>query len=103
MITESETLEKIRSLEPYVEFDEFSGFFNTTFKRKNVSGTSEKSDQKIIELISQNPEITIDELMQKLVFSASGVKKIIKNLEESGRVKRVGPDKGGHWEVVENN
>ncbi|MFH1432670.1 MAG: winged helix-turn-helix transcriptional regulator [archaeon] len=62
--------------------------------------SSQKSDQKIIELISQNPEITIDELMHKLDFSASGVKKIIKKLKESGRLKRIGPDKGGHWEVV---
>lgn len=103
---------------PGPEF-EFTTFFTVTFKRQSVEefgrkvGTgektseisgqksSQKSEQKIIDLISQNPEITIDELMQKLDFSASGIKKIIKKLKESGRLKRVGPDKGGHWEAIE--
>ncbi|NOR85154.1 winged helix-turn-helix transcriptional regulator [archaeon] len=106
-------IEKINSLEPTVIFDSFLGFFSTTFKRNNVVSKTvektvdmsdqksrQKSDQKIIELISQNPKITISELMQNLNFSASGVKKIIKQLKEKGKLKRIGSDKGGHWEVV---
>jgi len=65
-----------------------------------VEKTREKSDQKIIKLISQNSEITLEELMHKLDFSASGIKKIIKNLKEKGILKRVGADKGGYWEIV---
>jgi len=29
------------------------------------------------------------------------VAKHIKSLQEKGIIKRIGPDKGGHWEVVE--
>ncbi len=101
-------IEKINILEPTVKFDSFLDFFSTTFMRKKIvlddqDASDQKSDQKIIELISQNPKITIDELMHKLDFSASGVKKIIKTLKEQGKLKRVGPAKGGHWEVIGDN
>jgi len=71
--------------------------------KKSDQKSNQKSNQKIINLISRNPKITIEEIMQKLDFSASGVKKIIKQLKQSRKVKRVGPDKGGHWEIINNN
>ncbi|MBU4451313.1 MAG: putative DNA binding domain-containing protein [Nanoarchaeota archaeon] len=84
-----------------VDYYKISFFFDAQKTlEKSDQKSSQKSDQKIIELISQNPEITIEELMQKLGYSESGVKKIIKKLKESGRIKRTGPDKGGRWEVV---
>ena len=27
-------------------------------------------------------------------------KKILKNLREQGFIRRIGPDKGGHWEII---
>ncbi|MFH1432578.1 MAG: ATP-binding protein [archaeon] len=90
-------IEKIRSLEPTVEFDEFSGFFNTTFKRKNVVTTTV---EKIIELIKENPRITQKELEEKTNLSRRGVEWNIQQMKSKGIIKRVGPDKGGHWEVV---
>lgn len=98
---------------PKIETDE--NWFTITFKRPDLQKESyeqrfygkigdqksdQKSDQKIIELISQNPEVTIEELVKKLGLSASGIKKIIKKLKESGKINRVGPDKGGHWEIL---
>lgn len=59
-----------------------------------------KSDLKIIEAIQINPTITIPELEQITGLSRSGVKKILRKLQEAGKVRRVGPDKGGHWEVL---
>lgn len=91
---------------------EFTTFFTVTFARpdwlespketveKSDQKSDRKSDQKIIELIAENPKITIEELMQSLDFSASGIKKIIRKLKENGKIKRIGPDKGGHWEIV---
>jgi len=36
-----------------------------------------------------------------LKLSEDGVKYQIKKLKDKGIIKRVGPDKGGYWEVIE--
>ena len=63
--------------------------------------SSLKSSQKILELISVSPSITISEIADRLGMTTRGVDKNIKRLKEQGIIRRVGPDKGGHWEVVE--
>jgi ATP-dependent DNA helicase RecG len=62
--------------------------------------SSQKSSQEIIELITQNPKITLSELANMLKMTRRGIDKNIKKLKEQGVIRRVGPDKGGHWEVV---
>jgi predicted HTH transcriptional regulator len=37
-----------------------------------------------------------------LGISERAVEKQVRNLRESGRLRRLGPDKGGQWEVLEN-
>ena len=63
--------------------------------------SSLKSSQKILELISASPSITISEIADRLGMTKRGVDKNIKRLKEQGIIRRVGPDKGGHWEVIE--
>ena len=63
--------------------------------------SSEKSSEKIIDIIKQSPKITAKEISIVLGISSRGVEKQIKNLREQGILRRIGPDKGGHWEVVE--
>jgi predicted HTH transcriptional regulator len=36
-------------------------------------------------------------------MSTSGVEKHLSLLKEIGAIRRVGPDNGGHWEVVDND
>ena len=50
--------------------------------------------------LSENPDATTDGLVEITGLSISGVEKNIRELKASGRLKRVGADKGGHWEVV---
>jgi biotin operon repressor len=33
--------------------------------------------------------------------SESAIKRAVRSLRESGRLVRIGPDKGGHWQVIE--
>ena len=47
-----------------------------------------------------NGKITIPEIGKELKVNEKTIKRDIEKLKESGKVKRVGPDKGGHWEVV---
>ncbi len=70
---------------------------------KNIEKSNQKSNQKIISLIAQNPKITIAELVGISGLSESGVKKVIAKLKNEGKLKRVGSLKGGEWEVLNAN
>ena len=59
------------------------------------------SSQKILELIKQNPSIPTTEMAENLKISRRAIAKQIANLKENNQIRRVGPDKGGHWEVIE--
>ena len=69
---------------------------------KMAKGTekSTKSSEKILSLISKNPSITTAALAERLGISTRAVEKHLANLKAKGRLLRIGPDKGGHWEVV---
>ena len=60
----------------------------------------EKSREKIINIIRNNPTVTQLELSNMLKISPKAIEKHIKNLREDGIIRRVGPDNGGHWEVT---
>ncbi len=68
--------------------------------RKSDQKRTGRSDQKIWEIMKELPGVTIAELMDALDMSESGVKKIIRQLKDANLIRRVGPDKGGHWEAV---
>lgn len=42
----------------------------------------------------------IAEMVDATGMSSSGVKKVLRKLKDANRLRRVGPDKGGHWEVI---
>ena len=83
--------------------DAIAPLHRTTKKAERGSGqrSDQKSDQKILLALKQNPMETIAGLVESTGLSPSGVKKILRKLKESNRLRRIGPDKGGHWEVIE--
>ena len=56
---------------------------------------------KIIEIISENKDITILELANKLNVADKTIKRDIAKLKEQNRIIRVGSLKSGHWKVKE--
>ena len=62
---------------------------------------TQKSTQKIMDLIRENPYMTTQEMADSIGIIRRTVAKHIKSLQEKGIIKRIGPDKGGYWEVVE--
>jgi ATP-dependent DNA helicase RecG len=46
-----------------------------------------------------DPEITIAELAARIGISDRAIKKQITKLKQQHLIRRIGPDKGGHWEV----
>ena len=61
---------------------------------------AKKSSQKIIELMQSDPAITIADLASTIGVTDRAIKKQIETLKAQGRIRRIGPDKGGHWEVT---
>lgn len=47
------------------------------------------------------PRITIPEIAEKLGRSERAIFMQINKLKEEGIIRRIGPDKGGHWEVMD--
>ena len=63
--------------------------------------SSPKTEVQIIELIRQDAVVSTESLGEALGISKRAVLKQIAKLKSRGRLKRVGPARGGHWEVVE--
>ena len=97
-----------------VAFEKVSTGFQVTFYRpegvmdqvvvrkggqKRWSGLTKKQTI-VLEQIEKKPEISRKELAHILGINPSAVQKHIQGLKDKGYMRRIGPDKGGHWEVV---
>ena len=61
---------------------------------------SQKNSQKIVDLIKERPEITTTEMAEHIGISRRSIVNITNKLQEEGIIRRVGPNKGGRWEVI---
>jgi len=61
----------------------------------------EKSSEKILEAIRRNRRISAREIGERVGISPRAVEKLISRLKREGYLNRVGPDRGGYWEIVE--
>jgi ATP-dependent DNA helicase RecG len=52
-------------------------------------------------MLKGNPNLTVPELAARLGKSELTIHRAIRTLRESGRLERVGPDKGGFWKVLD--
>jgi ATP-dependent DNA helicase RecG len=62
--------------------------------------TRVKTPEKIIEALGARPDLTLAELAVSIGKSVSAVERASAKLVKEGRLKYVGPQKGGHWEVL---
>lgn len=67
---------------------------------KSSVKTSEKSSWKTIDHIRRNPTITIPELAGMLGVTTRAIDKQIALLKKRKALRRIGPAKGGYWEVL---
>jgi len=61
--------------------------------------TDHDRSELIIELIKKDSKITINQIAKKLFVSRITILREIGKLKEMGILHRIGPAKGGHWEV----
>jgi len=114
---------------PGVEFREIASLFVASFERPSATAgttqettketpktglkTSQKTSQKtglkktakrqasILQQLRQQPQTSVTELARATGLSPNGVKYHLTQLKQAGQLKRIGPDKGGHWQVTE--
>ena len=67
-------------------------------KRRGQS--SVERSVEILRLMALNPTVTARDIARMLDISLRGVEKNIRTLRESGKIRRVGSNKGGRWEVL---
>lgn len=60
----------------------------------------EKTSEKILYLISENPRITTRELVDIIGIHERNVVRNIKTLRKQGLLRRIGGRKEGYWEIV---
>ena len=71
---------------------------------KLVEGLVERlveSQKKILMFMKNNPFISKQSLAKKIGISTTAIDKNIVALKKKGLLRRIGPDKGGHWETVD--
>ena len=61
-----------------------------------------KTAEIILNLIINNPKITKPEIASLTGLSLRGVEWNIQQLKSTGRLTRIGPNKGGYWKVTED-
>ena len=57
------------------------------------------NQQKILNLLKQNPFITQEELSKIIGIARKSIILNMKKLQEAGLIKRIGADKNGYWQV----
>ncbi len=68
-----------------------------------VGGVIDRRLNKILELIKGNKDISASQIAIALNISSRTVQRDIDRLKKQKRIIRVGPEKGGHWEIIEKN
>ena len=61
---------------------------------------SETNGERILALLRKRPHLTIPALADLVDLSVGGVRHHLERLRSAGRLRRVGPTKGGRWEVL---
>jgi len=105
---------------PDASFIEIGGLFITRFMRPGAQDTTlettletpattpetppkppESAKEAMLQMLRQQPRISAPDLAQATGLSIDGVKYHLNQLKRSGKLRRHGPTKGGHWEVIE--
>ena len=79
--------------------------FSTTYLAQASNGrdakkSSVKTEDKIIAIAHKSPSVSIPQIAEILGIRTRAVEKQIRPLKQAKRLRRIGPAKGGHWQVV---
>ena len=103
---EGHTLRLFDSFEPFDQtrlemgWGESSKAVSTETPGETPGKTPGKTPGMILDAMRVTPHTTVPELAVLLGKSESAINRAIQKLREEGRLRRVGPTKGGRWEVL---
>lgn len=101
---------------PEPEFESLKGDFKVTFRKEKVKISEQnknqeftekfterfsESEQKILNELIKHPYITQMQLSEILGISKRSIIKNMKNLKDKNKIKRIGSDRKGYWEILE--
>ncbi len=69
-------------------------------REKTREKTGEKTGEKILGLVCASANISTDEMAAQLGVTRKGIEWHFRKLKTENLLRRIGPDKGGHWEVM---
>ncbi|MEK7477711.1 MAG: winged helix-turn-helix transcriptional regulator [Candidatus Coatesbacteria bacterium] len=55
--------------------------------------------RKMLQMIHGNPRISTREIARAIGISDTAIENHLAALKKTGLLRRIGPDKGGHWEI----
>lgn len=73
----------------------------TSVENDKNFGIKDKTSVQIIELMKENPSITLQQVAEKIGLSKRAIEMQVKKLREQGKVNRIGATKNGLWQVEE--
>jgi predicted HTH transcriptional regulator len=79
----------------------FTIIFNRPKSDEIETKTRVKTREKIVRLISENKNVTINLLSEKTNVSLKTIEFHLSNLKKEGKIERLGADNGGYWIVKE--
>ena len=68
-------------------------------KKADIPAKPKKTRDKIIDLLRQNPKLSATALAAEIGISAKGIQRHLANFKAEGILHRIGPDKGGQWQI----
>lgn len=84
----------------HIEWKQVASSFGTEKSSEKQQIGTEKSSEKILRIMAEQPTITTAILAKEIGISTRAIDKQIAKLKVIGRLRRIGADRGGHWEVI---
>ena len=84
----------------HIDWKQVASSFGTEKSSEKKHVGSEKSSEKILRMMEEQPTITTALIAKKTGLSTRAIDKQIAKLKVIGRLQRIGADRGGHWEVI---
>ncbi len=74
---------------------------NKAIDQGDITKTTQKTTQKILAILRHNPTASRKAIAEQLGdISEDGVKYQLNKMKTAGIIKRIGPAKGGYWEII---
>ena len=70
-------------------------------KKSTLNETVNETVNPIIKYLKENPEISYEQLAEKMGKSRVTISRKISELKKAGIIKRIGADKNGYWQIVD--